>query len=149
MDGFRLDVAELIPMDFWRDYRKFVRNINPEAYMIAELWWDDWPDTLLDPTPWLEENIFDAAMNYRWYLPTRSYFAGAEPEVTSPEEYKTHLDSVHADLTEDQWMGTMNVTATHDTPRLGTCLHNTGRYKYHANPREDEEYKIHRLDEHT
>lgn len=149
VDGFRLDVAELLPMDFWRDYRKYVRSINPEAYMVAELWWDDWPEKLLDPTPWLEEHVFDAAMNYRWYLPSRSYFAGAEPVVTSPSEFVNHLDSVHTDLTEEQWLGSMNVSSTHDTPRLGTCLFNTGKYKYQANPREYEDYKVHRPDDQT
>jgi hypothetical protein len=32
VDGFRLDVAEMVPLGFWRDYRRFVRSINPEAY---------------------------------------------------------------------------------------------------------------------
>ena len=34
VDGFRLDVAGEIPMGFWRDYRKVVRSVNPEAYLI-------------------------------------------------------------------------------------------------------------------
>ena len=149
VDGFRLDVAELLPMGFWRDYRKYVRSINPEAYMVAELWWDDWPEVLLDPTPWLEDYVFDAAMNYRWYMPSRSYFAGTEPRITSPSDYVDHLDSVHTELTDEQWRGSMNVTTTHDTPRLSTSLFNSGMYKHHANPRENEDYKIHRPDERT
>jgi glycosidase len=41
----------------------------------------------------------------------------------------------------------MNLTASHDTPRFGTSVYNPGRYKYHANPREDPDYKIDRPDE--
>ena len=39
VDGFRLDVAEMVPLGFWRDYRRFVRSINPEAYLVGEVWW--------------------------------------------------------------------------------------------------------------
>ena len=39
IDGFRLDVADQIPMGFWRDYRKFVRSVNPETYLVGEIWW--------------------------------------------------------------------------------------------------------------
>ena len=45
VDGFRLDVAEMVPLGFWRDYRRFVRSINPEAYLVGEVWWEQWPDT--------------------------------------------------------------------------------------------------------
>ena len=49
VDGFRLDVAEMVPLGFWRDYRRFVRSINPEAYLVGEVWWEKWPDTHLRP----------------------------------------------------------------------------------------------------
>jgi cyclomaltodextrinase / maltogenic alpha-amylase / neopullulanase len=65
IDGFRLDVAELIPANFWRDYRHFVRSINPDAYLVGELWWEKWPDKMMDPSPWLQGDIFDAGMNYQ------------------------------------------------------------------------------------
>ncbi|MHC4997309.1 MAG: alpha-amylase family glycosyl hydrolase [Planctomycetota bacterium] len=34
VDGFRLDVATHVPLGFWRDYRKFVRDINPDALLL-------------------------------------------------------------------------------------------------------------------
>ncbi|MCK5483938.1 MAG: alpha-amylase, partial [Gemmatimonadetes bacterium] len=43
VDGFRLDVAEIVPLDFWREYRRVVREINPEAYLVGEVWWEQWP----------------------------------------------------------------------------------------------------------
>src|SRR6185503_10456443 len=54
VDGFRLDVAEMVPLGFWRDYRAFVRSINPEAYLVGEIWWEKWPDKLYDPAPWVQ-----------------------------------------------------------------------------------------------
>ena len=67
------------PLGFWREYRRFVRSINPEAYLVGEVWWESWPDRIYDPAPWLQGDVFDAVMNYRWYMPTRSFFAGAPP----------------------------------------------------------------------
>ncbi len=76
VDGFRLDVAEMVPLGFWRDYRRFVRSINPDAYLVGEVWWKAWPDSIWDPAPWLQGDVFDAVMNYRWYMPTRELLRG-------------------------------------------------------------------------
>ena len=149
VDGFRLDVAELIPVGYWRDYRKFVRSINPEAFLIGELWWADWPEELMDPTEWLQGDIFDAVMNYRWYRPTRQWLGGAEPELGNPSEYIHHLDSVSSGLRDEVLRAQMNLTASHDTPRFSTSLYNQGLNKYQVNPRENSDYKIHRPDDRT
>lgn len=149
VDGFRLDVAELVPADFWRDYRKFVRSINPEAYLVGELWWDEWPDKLLNPNPWLQGDIFDANMNYRWYMPTRSYFGAALPEVPVPSAYVAHIDSVFSGVSRDVVLAQMNLTSSHDSPRFMTSMLNKGPYKFRANPRENRRYNLRRADEVT
>ena len=84
VDGFRLDVAEMVPLGFWREYRRFVRSINPEAYLVGEVWWESWPDRIYDPAPWLQGDVFDAVMNYRWFMPTRGFFSGAPPALSPP-----------------------------------------------------------------
>jgi len=148
IDGFRLDVAEMVPLGFWRDYRRFVRSVNPEAYLVGEIWWEQWPDRMYDPAPWLQGDVFDAVMNYRWYAPTRSFFAGAPPNPTA-SEYAAQLDSLGAGYGPSELKAMMNLTASHDTPRFGTSIYNPGRYKYHANPREDPDYRIGRPDART
>jgi cyclomaltodextrinase / maltogenic alpha-amylase / neopullulanase len=150
VDGFRLDVAELIPMDFWRDYRRMVRNINPDAYLVGELWWEDWPERMMDPAPWLQGDVFDAAMNYRWYMPTRSYFASAPPRISTPSQYISHLDSVSEGIRPEVHGAMMNLTASHDSPRFSTSVYNRElRYKYMANPRDNPDYKLNRPDDRT
>lgn len=137
VDGFRLDVAELIPAGFWREYRTFVRSINPDAYLVGEVWWDKWPDTMLDPGPWLKGDIFDAVMNYRWYKPTRSFFANAQPSIHTASEYVSHLDSVSRGLSTSTLQAMMNLAASHDSERLATSILNADRrYKYRMSPRE-------------
>ena len=37
IDGYRLDVAVEMPVDFWKEFRKEVRTINPNAYLIGEV----------------------------------------------------------------------------------------------------------------
>ena len=56
IDGWRLDVAEEIGADFWREFRKRVRAINPDAYIVAEIWHEK-PE-------WTAGDTFDALMNY-------------------------------------------------------------------------------------
>ncbi len=36
IDGFRCDVADLVPLDFWEDVRKHLRVLKPEILMLAE-----------------------------------------------------------------------------------------------------------------
>jgi glycosidase len=146
VDGFRLDVAEMVPLGFWREYRRFVRGINPDAYLVGEVWWEQWPDRMYDPAPWLQGDAFDAVMNYRWYMPTRSFFAGAPPHLTA-SGYAASLDSLGRGLGPSQRKAMMNLTASHDTPRFGTSVYNLNRYKYHATPREDSTYRVDRPDE--
>lgn len=148
VDGFRLDVADVVPLGFWRDYRRLVRSINPESYLVGEVWWEKWPDRLWDPAPWLRGDVFDAVMNYRWYLPTRSFFAGAPPGLTA-SRYAASLDSLTLGIGPAQLRAMMNLTASHDTPRFSTSIYNPGRYKYRNTPREDRGYRIDRPGELT
>lgn len=98
---------------------------------------------MIDPKPYLQGDIFDAVMHYRWYMPTRSYIANALLK-TNALEYTSHIDSVYAsiDRGRGRLMSMMNVTATHDSPRLSTWLYNPGRYKYNVKPTDNPDYKV-------
>lgn len=57
IDGWRLDVpAEIDDEAFWQEFRQRCRAINPEAYLVGEIW-DEAPE-------WLRGDRFDALMNY-------------------------------------------------------------------------------------
>lgn len=144
IDGFRLDVAEMVPLGFWRDYRRFVRSINPEAYLVGEVWFEDWP-RMYDPAPWLQGDVFDAVMHYRWFSPTRRFLARGEPALTA-SGYAHELDSIMRGIPPAQYRVLMNLTASHDTPRFSTSLYNPGIFKYHVTPRDNPGYKLDRPD---
>src|SRR5690606_16123547 len=38
IDGWRLDVANEVPIRFWTDWNAFLRDINPDVYTVTELW---------------------------------------------------------------------------------------------------------------
>ncbi len=145
VDGFRLDVAAEIPLGFWRDYRKVVKKVNPEAYLIGEVWWKKFPNDLLDPAPYLEGDIFDAVMNYRWYRAVRSYF-NPDPDSSGTKELIDSLKSFSRNLRYVSSLALMNISASHDVPRLASSLFNHNPYKFEAKASQNRLYKIHKPD---
>ena len=143
VDGYRLDVAAEVPQGFWRDYRRVVRAANPEAYLVGEVWWYEWPDSLLAPQQFLQGDQFDAVMNYRWYRHLRGLLAQVPP-VHTPESFVARWQQMNQGLTLRQQRAMMNVAASHDAPRLSTSLFNDNQYKHMAGPSGDSTYRIHR-----
>lgn len=67
-DGWRLDVAGEIDDDsFWREFRARVKAINPEAYIVGEIWHE--------AQRWLQGDQFDAVMNYLFTRACMGFFA--------------------------------------------------------------------------
>ena len=148
VDGFRLDVAGEIPMGFWREYRKVVRAVNPEAYLVGAIWWLEWPDKLLNPKIYLQGDQFDAIMNYRWFRIARGFFGQAEPVLTSTGFIK-EINRIDSGINIGNLQAMMNVVSTHDSPRLSTSLYNKTMDKYNAKPSDNPDYKINKPDELT
>ncbi len=68
IDGWRLDVADEVPLDFWKEFRYKVKGLNSDAWIIGEIWGD--------ARPWLDGEHFDGVMNYRIGWSTISWVAG-------------------------------------------------------------------------
>ncbi len=148
IDGYRLDVADQIPMGFWRDYRKFVKSIKPDAYLVGEIWWEKWPDKLMDPAPYVSGDIFDGIMFYQIYKPARSFFANIKIPIDASQLVDS-LSRQWSKLSIPYRYSMMNVAATHDSPRLLTSFYNPGKYKYNAKPSDDSTYLTGKPDEET
>ncbi len=59
IDGWRLDVPnEITTPGFWQEFRQRVKAINPDAYIVGEIW--------EEARSWLEGDQFDGVMNYRF-----------------------------------------------------------------------------------
>jgi glycosidase len=122
--------------------------VNPDAYLVGEIWWLQWPDKFLDPAVYLAGDQFDAIMNYRWYRVARGFFGRAEPVLT-PTGFVSEIKRIDKGINESNLDAMMNVAATHDTPRLSTSLYNKTMDKYNAKPSENPDYKINKPDELT
>ncbi|MEO1009671.1 MAG: alpha-amylase family glycosyl hydrolase [Bacteroidota bacterium] len=139
IDGFRLDVCAELPLGFWREFRKAVRGVNPEAYLVGETWFEVYPNSMMDPEPMLRGDVFDAVMNYRWFKAARELVTG---QIGS-RAFADSIARITDNLALDHNFAMMNVAASHDTPRLTTSLYNRdARYKYQVSPTEEVDYKI-------
>jgi neopullulanase len=121
VDGWRLDVAEEIKdITFWHAFRKAVKQSNPDAYIVAEIWHE--------AAEWLQGDRFDAVMNYVFSRAALGFF-GAETLETShkPGGFQLHplrakefaaaveqISTLHAwDVVQVQ----LNLLDSHDTAR--------------------------------
>lgn len=124
IDGWRLDVAEMVKKEFWRDFRSWVRAINPEAYLVGEVWWDDWDnEKMFNAEPWLQGDVFDAVMNYRWAREVNHFFKDKKRKTTATE-FDSRLKSLWSDYRSDVNYVLMNLMDSHDTDRLGSQIVN-------------------------
>ncbi len=75
IDGWRLDVPDEINDDeFWREFRRQVKKVNPQAYICGEIW--------QDARRWLQGDQFDSVMNYLFTRACLSFFI-RDLEVTT------------------------------------------------------------------
>ena len=126
IDGWRLDVPfEIKTPGFWQEFRERVKAINPEAYIVGEVWEDG--------REWLDGTQFDGVMNYLFAGPTIAFAAGdrvdlAQIEGRSYHPYpplfaKEYGDKIQELLELYPWpiqLTQLNLLASHDTARLIT-----------------------------
>ena len=132
IDGWRLDVAELVPKGFWRDFRKWVREINPNAYLTGEVWWDDYNNNkMFNAAPWLQGDIFDAVMNYRVADALLKYFVDTK-NAYDANALNARLQKLRDEYPFDVNYVLMNLMDSHDTERLASMVVNPNRMIDHA-----------------
>jgi Glycosidases len=83
IDGWRLDVPfEIKTPGFWQEFRERVKAINPEAYIVGEVWEDG--------REWLDGTQFDGVMNYLFAGPTIAFAAGDRVDLAQIEGRSYH-----------------------------------------------------------
>lgn len=109
IDGWRLDVPNEIPHEFWIEWRKLVKSENPDAYIVGEIW--------DDATPWLQGDQFDAVMNYRFRGGAVGFIA---LENQSPSQFDSVLEAQRAAYPGRVDYALQNLIGSHDTERFLT-----------------------------
>ena len=108
IDGWRLDVPNEIDDDsFWQEFRRRIKAINPDAYIVGEIW--------DEPSRWLQGDQFDGVMNYPLRKAVLKYLFDESPIVLA--EFATRLREA---FPEGRFGVQMNLLGSHDTIRLAS-----------------------------
>lgn len=116
IDGWRLDVANEIDHDFWRSFRKAVKAVKPDAFLVAEIWEDS--------HSWLQGDQFDSSMNYRFAYLCREFFAESKMSV---DDFDAKINSLKMRYKRPITQAQMNFLDTHDVPRFLSYCRGDGR----------------------
>jgi len=127
IDGWRLDVAEMVAMDFWREFRVWCRDINPESYLVGEVWWENFQENeMVNAAAWLQGDVFDAVMNYRTGDALIRGMVDQKWQV-SPDEMDALLAEVRNEYPLQNQYVLMSNLDSHDTERLASTVANSDR----------------------
>lgn len=110
IDGWRLDVARYVDPDFWNDFRQSVRKVNPQTYLLGEIFGD--------ASEWLQGDRFDATMNYTFREICLRFLAREEADASQTAGDLAHLWAMYP------WPVTLanqNLLGSHDTARFLTA----------------------------
>ncbi len=134
VDGWRLDaLSEMTKEGFWADWCRLVREINPNAYTVGEIWGV--------ANDWLDGSRFDAVMNYPVAYAMRNFFIGGE-EKWNVMRFDRELVKLRS-MYREQANHVMQVLIdSHDTDRVGSMSKNDGArgYDQRASRRDNPEY---------
>ena len=109
IDGWRLDVANEIDHQFWREFRQAVKAVNPEALIVGEVWHE--------ASDWLRGDQFDSVMNYPLQQACYDFFAKGTIRARS---FASRLAKVQVNHTHAVNLAMFNVLGSHDTERFLT-----------------------------
>ncbi|MGG6294658.1 glycoside hydrolase family 13 protein [Leptolyngbya sp. AN02str] len=124
IDGWRLDVPfEITVEGFWQEFRDRVKAINPDAYIVGEVWGDS--------RQWLDGTQFDGVMNYLFTAPTIAFTAGDRVDLAEVEDrsyspypaldaegYASKIQYLLDLYPWDIQLTQLNLLDSHDTARL-------------------------------
>ena len=133
IDGWRLDVAELVNINFWKKFRGWVNEINPDAFLTGEVWWEDfWNNKMWNASKWLEGDAFHSVMNYRFGDAMFKYFIDKNKAISSTE-LDDLLKRVRNEYPKQTSYVLQNCLDSHDTERIASAAINPDRWIDHGN----------------
>lgn len=134
-DGWRLDVAADLGRSqefnhhFWREFRKAVKEANPEAIILAEHYGNT--------KEWLQGDEWDTVMNYDAFMePVTWFLTGMEKHsddfredlLGNADSFWGSMQHHNASFSMPSWQVAMNELSNHDHSRFLTRTnHKVGR----------------------
>jgi glycosidase len=109
IDGWRLDVANEVSLDFWREFSRLARSLKPDFYILGEVWHD--------ASAWINPGYFDAAMNYPVEYAISDFFL---KKTISAERFTERLITALSRYSDLHNRAAFNLLDSHDTDRALT-----------------------------
>ena len=118
-DGFRLDVADELPDEFLKLLYDRVKELNPDALVLGEVWEDASSKKAYGRRRTYFTNAeLDSVMNYPFRTAILSFMRGWD----SGRGLKETVMSIVENYPPEVVAANMNLLGTHDTPRILTAL---------------------------
>jgi cyclomaltodextrinase len=126
IDGWRLDVPEEIHTEgFWEEFRERTRAINPDLYIVGEIW-SEAGAFINDGTR------FDGTMNYPFTSATIAFTVGDRLDTSTIMDnphynvapaldasgYRQRIEQLLGHYPEAAMMSNLNLLDSHDTARI-------------------------------
>lgn len=119
VDGWRLDVANELPLPFWRAFRAHVKALNPEAFILGEMLGTAYER-------YLDGQSLDAIINYRFGALAVRYFVNERDPVSSAELAEA-LRRSQATYQDGCAYAQQNALDSHDLDRIVSRIQNRDR----------------------
>ena len=107
IDGWRLDVANEVDHVFWREFRRRMRALKPDFYLVGEIWHHS--------GEYLQGDQFDGIMNYHFWTAANHFFGD---RAISVEEFNERLVRERVTYKEQAVYGSWNMLSSHDVERI-------------------------------
>ncbi len=111
IDGWRLDVSDEVSHDFWRTFRKRVKEVKADCVIIGENWHD--------ANSFLKGDQYDSIMNYAFTKACLDYYAF---DTFGAEEFAWKLNELLMRNTDQVNAMMLNLLDSHDTDRFYTYV---------------------------
>jgi len=109
IDGWRIDVADEVEFSFLRELNAHVKRVTPDAFIIAEIWYD--------AKPLMVAKGADSFMNYELRAILLELFADQSIHI---EEFHERLTRHYHRYSLKESMQQFNLLGSHDTERVLT-----------------------------
>lgn len=121
--GWRLDVADELPMDFIAEIRARQKKINPDSALIGEVWEDPSNKVAYGKMRcYCLGDTLDATMNYPLRDAVLLFMRGR----IDSENFVRRVESIQENLPAAFLYSQMNLLSSHDKPRALTVLAEVG-----------------------
>ena len=117
IDGLRLDVANEISHRFCKELRARLKEINPDIYILGEIWHN--------ALPWLRGDEFDAVMNYPLGESIKDFWI--DKSLTN-EDFEYTVNRCYTMYMQQTNDVLFNLLDSHDTKRLRSDVKSLDEY---------------------